>query len=279
MPKDSSSGKRKPRYTSWMITSWNDARPELSPGITYIKGVREKAPTTGKLHWQTMLCSEQLTMKQIIESYPNCHVEPRKGTFLQGKTYCTLGKGLIPPDTTGIEGTCYELGKPPRPGARTDIEEMASAFLQHGWDGVSDTAIVKYHKGLERLKQIRHKKKCIEKVVRWYWGESGAGKTRAAYGEAGDDCYVVPARGGWFDNYHGEKHILIDDYDAESFPIRELLRILDRYPEQVPVKGGFVHLEATHIWITSRFHPNTYFPPSRWPEIFRRLSDISEFLV
>lgn len=271
--------KRQPRHRGYMVTTFQEARPELKNGVHYIKGVQENAPTTGKLHWQTTIVCDELTLRQVRKLYPGCDVRVRNGTFRQAYEYCSFGKFKTPPDTTGVSVTDYELGVMPRPGARTDIEEMATAFLQRGYDGVSDTAIIKYHRGLEKLKQVRYKPKSIVKVVKWYWGEAGSGKTRAAYEEAGIDCYMVPTRGGWFDNYQGQKHVVIDEYDASRFSLSEILRLMDRYPEQVPVKGGFVHFEATNLWITSHFEPAVYFPADRVPEVLRRISEVKEFVV
>lgn len=280
MPKEvKEKQERKPRHTSWMVTApyqhW-PTRPELKDGVTYIKGVLETAPTTGYVHWQTTMCTEQYTTKRMSKLYPHCHIEAREGSFEQARKYCTYGKGLTPPDITGTLGTCYELGTPPRPGARTDIEEISKAFLTRGWEGVSDSAIIKYHRGLEKLKQVRYKKKVLEKVVVWYWGESGCGKTHRAFEEGGLGAYSVPARGGWFDNYQGEVNLIIDEYDGTSFTISEFIRLLDKYPQQVPIKGGFVNLEATHIWITSHGDPRSYFPANRWPEVQRRVQRIEK---
>jgi len=48
--------------------------------------------------------------------------------------------------------------------------------------------------------------------------------------------------------------MLIDDYRGEG-SYAFLLRLLDRYPMQLPVKGGFVVLQAVRIYITSNVAP------------------------
>lgn len=99
------------------------------------------------------------------------------------------------------------------------------------------------------------------------WGQAGTGKTRYCYDQF-PELYSCPDSSlKWFDGYQGESTVLIDDYRGtadESF----LLKLLDIYPLQVPVKGGFAQWRAQTILITS----NTIFPFGHIPieEPFRR---------
>ncbi len=112
---------------------------------------------------------------------------------------------------------------------------------------------MRYYKAVQHVRQIGALDKPPirqELVVSLYIGKPGTGKTRAAYEEDGD-LYALPlGKDLWFDNYAGEKTLLLDDFSGE-LRLVDLLRLLDVYPIQVPVKGSFVYLQAIRIIITS----------------------------
>lgn len=73
-----------------------------------------------------------------------------------------------------------------------------------------------------------------------------------------DNVYIVEwptTKGGnvWFDGYMGQKRVVLDDYRSYHLPFNFLLRLLDRYPIQVPVKGGYVNFIPEEIIVTSPF--------------------------
>lgn len=67
---------------------------------------------------------------------------------------------------------------------------------------------------------------------------------------------AVDNRGQWFDTYNGEEDVIFDDLDAEEKPPRSLfLRLTDRYPMKVAVKGSYVEWSPKRIFITSNARP------------------------
>lgn len=99
-----------------------------------------------------------------------------------------------------------------------------------------------------------------EVTVHWYWGPTGTGKTRKALWEAtekyGDGVYIKSTNSKWFDGYDGQKAVVFDDLRSSWFEYAYLLKLLDRYPTQVELKGGSRQFRATEIWVTSPFPPN-----------------------
>lgn len=55
----------------------------------------------------------------------------------------------------------------------------------------------------------------------------------------------------WWDGYIGQKTVVLDDFRPWWCPFSFLLRILDRYPIRVQVKGGFVNFVPEKIIITT----------------------------
>ena len=58
--------------------------------------------------------------------------------------------------------------------------------------------------------------------------------------------------------FAGEEAILMDDYKGE-YAVNFFKRLTDRYPMKVQVKGGYVHWNPKHIYITSNHSPATWY--------------------
>lgn len=92
----------------------------------------------------------------------------------------------------------------------------------------------------------------------WFYGDTGTGKTRAAYDLVNQyNIFMINGpnnKGGalWFDGYMGEQVAILDDFRPWWCRFDYLLRLLDRYPMRVPVKGGFVNWIPEIIVITTQ---------------------------
>lgn len=128
-------------------------------------------------------------------------------------------------------------------------------------------------------------------MVRWYWGATGTGKSRAAHTEAvqasGDVTLVYradgpSARGGrwWFNAYDGELYMIVDDFRPAWCSIEHLLKLLDRYGCRVECKGGFRQMRAKFIWITCPKPPGDCYVESLEDveQLCRRITEIKEFV-
>jgi len=271
------------RHRNFAFTAFCIDRPELLNGFRYIGGVQEKCPTTGKIHWQChVVLNNNKSLSAFIKSLPDLwgkpHVEVCKGSFEQNRAYCSLGKGLTPPDTTGIPGTDYQLGDPPAPGTRSDLSLAVAQTLAGGPSSVEDlTVLVKYHRGLDYVRRLMKKPRVEEKKVIWLHGPTKTGKTQYAYDNYPlDSIYRMSSDHGWFDGYHNQPVILLDEYETGVLSVREFFGLVDKYPFQVKVKGGMEYMLASTIIITSHYQPAYYFPPDRHDELHRRLTQIIE---
>jgi hypothetical protein len=122
--------------------------------------------------------------------------------------------------------------------------------------------------------------------VRVYVGDSGTGKSRAVYDEFGyDGVYSasLPGRVGgeaWFDDYAGERCVLLDDFTGKEYSFSFLLRLLDRYPLRVPVKGSFVNFNSEVIIITTNVNIEDWYPEVSAEQrraLRRRISSVRQF--
>jgi len=145
--------KRKSRHIPWCITSFDETPPEWDPEVyRFMSYQRESCPTTNKLHWQIYVCfNEARTFNTVQKLFPNTHIEQRLGTHAKAFEYTRKFE-------TSVANTHKMFGNPPdSQGERTDLDTAFDSFLEGGWNCVSNSMIVKYHRGLQFLKTVRKK--------------------------------------------------------------------------------------------------------------------------
>lgn len=184
------------------------------------------------------------TIKNIIGN--TAHIEYAHGSDLDNQKYCSK------------EGQFFEFGEPAQ--VRGDAFKQILNDLEGG-ASIADIArshpghFIRYWRGIRELSKVLNLNKnsrSWKTDVYVYWGDPGTGKSKTALEEAtasGGRIYYKQ-RGKWWDNYNGQENIIIDDFYG-WIAYDELLRLLDRYPMQVEVKGGYEEMLAKKIWITS----------------------------
>lgn len=185
------------------------------------------------------------TVKRLIGE--RAHIERAKGTDLQNKDYCSKG------------GDFFEHGEPNTQGNRSDLQAVVDLVSQ-GETKIKriaeehPTTFIKYFKGIKEYIRLKNpiKERDFKTEVFFYWGPPGTGKSRRALQEAeiyGGDIYYKP-RGDWWDGYEQQENVIIDDFYG-WIKYDDLLKICDRYPYRVPIKGGYEIFNTKRIWITS----------------------------
>lgn len=117
-----------------------------------------------------------------------------------------------------------------------------------------------------------HKVRQVPNVY-WLWGPTGSGKTRYAIEHAGED-YWISNDCQWFDGYNGQKTAILDDIRAGSYKFEFLLRLLDRYPVFVQIKGGFAVWKPETIFITAPAQPEQVFVNHETGETWDRIDQL-----
>lgn len=184
----------------------------------------------------------------------------RKGTGEQADGYCRKGPSV------------RSTGEMAQQGRRTDLEDAVELVRTGGAALVAEEkphVFVKFHKGLEKLETMKYQHRTGPPKVIWIWGPSGSGKTR----EAAQGSFYMKDGSIWWDGYKQEDRIVIDDFDGK-WPFRDLLRLLDRYPYQGQIKGGYVKINSPEIWITCEFPPGKYWEESELSQIKRRCTEV-----
>lgn len=137
---------------------------------------------------------------------------------------------------------------------------------------------LKYHRGLTLYYGFKANQRNWQTLNIVYWGKTGTGKTKSVH-ENATDLYVHVG-GQWFDGYYGQDQVLFDDFSGSDFKLTYLLKLLDRYPMCVPIKGGFVNWAPREIYITSNIDPDLWFSNANYEHILalkRRFSFVYKF--
>ena len=237
-------------------------------GTPHLQGYCQMANPTGFNTWRNLVSSR-------------AHFEASKGTPRQNYEYCTKE------ETRPIGGLQFSRGDIPKPGQRTDVEGLVllakdpSKRMRDLVDANGE-GFVKLYKGLTMVRSIFSAPRKFQTDVYWLFGTTGTGKSRFAW-EVAPDAYSKPGGTNWWDGYDPIEHtdIIVDDFRANMASFSEILRLFDRYPMQVPFKGGYVNFRPMRIFITTSRPPTeTWLTTGEeaMEQLLRRLKVIVEFL-
>ena len=252
--------------------------------MTFFIGQLEQGEQNGGRHYQLYMEFDQnVSWSQIIAMMPaetqrrwreHANGRPAFGTAQQNIAYVRKEQTFVNRlDFYPTFPTRIAIGQPAPEGAVRQNQAAAQMALSglHTLAEVCqrypDVAVRSGH-NLARLVAMSQKlPEWRELKVRWYWGPTATGKSRRANWEArkmyGIDGVYDKTKGEWFDGYNAQRAMTWHDYYGKNQEIDQVLNILDGHPLRVPIKGGFVGLLITDVWITSNVPPQDLFPYER----------------
>ncbi len=235
--------------------------------VRYFIGQRERGDG-GLDHLQCYITfRDKITLNTCKRRIGNAHCESRLGTHEEARSYCSKTDTRI--------GGPWEFGKPVKgQGQRTDIEALQMVLDQ---GDVPLTEVIsehfglylRYHKGIEKYRMLKSQPRHFPCAMIVYWGVTGAGKSHKAYNDFPGAFYVPAGSGNWYDGYDGESTIIFDEFSGD-IPFRFLLRLCDKYPLLLPIKGGHVQCRASTIVFTSNTDPRIWYPEHDPAPLLRR---------
>lgn len=166
--------------------------------------------------------------------------EPVKGTDLQNKKYCSK------------DGAFFEIGKPTQQGKRNDITRT-NEILE---DGANMREVISTATSIQTIQYAakwltyHERKRDFPCEVQWFYGPPGTGKSYRAAKE-NPNAYWCTKDSKWWDGYDGHDTVIIDDMRGDWCKFHEFLRLADRHPYRVEVKGGYRQLLASKIVVTT----------------------------
>lgn len=218
----------------------------------------ESAPTTGYLHFQGYLELETKNrfcwIQNNIRKFE--YLTPAKGSPKQNWAYCSK-------HDTQIEGP-WSLGTPRAAESENKTEQFVKAVKEGKtnaelWDDYP-SFMTRYRNAVHDIRGLKHPVREFDLEVYVIYGPPGTGKSRWVR-----DMWptVIPVPFGqkvWLtQNMSLAEVVLFEDFDG-NMPLKQFNRMIDRYPEEVETKGGFVWWMPNTIYITTNTLPSHWYP-------------------
>lgn len=248
------------------ITHYGEPWDSLPDKIQYIAFAKETCPTTQRIHYQTWAyASNTMRLTQWKKIFPGDHIEQMRGTFADNDKYCSK------------EGEMVTFGtRPMGNGKKRSLEDLCQSVTEAAESGTylsqvvalpeNQSTFVQYHNGIQKLfnhvvtnKLLRVDKDFAPEVI-YIYGEPGSGKSRYVR-EQDSGVFDIPEDDSykWKDGYSGQDAVLYENVSLTNIKCPErLLKEIDRYYIQVPVKGGFIGWRPKRIYITSVYPPELF---------------------
>jgi len=194
------------------------------------------------------------TLKKI-PGLETAHLEGMRGNIKENERYCSkaddlsyFGEAFVEPGQRRDVARAYEMVKE----GKSNLEIMEYDFALYA----------RLMKAIDRLRLELKPVRDGPPLVLMLIGRPGCGKTRQCYMNY-PDLWEQPINmsktdTNWFDGYHGQKAVLLDEFEGHM-PLNSLLKLIDRYMRQVPIKGGFVWFNPEIIMLTANQHPSEWY--------------------
>lgn len=204
------------------------------------------------------------------------HADVAKGTEEDNIKYCSKSDTHVLGPFSEGEASCGQ-------GKRNDLAVMREAV--HA--GKTMVQLIEIATSGQSLRSAELMLKYIgkrwdrsqERDVRWYHGSTGSGKTRAAFDEF-PDAWISMNTGDWFEGYDGQECAILDDVRGDFCKFHVWLRLLDRYPYRVAVKGSSREWVSRVVIVTCPYKPEVLFrnrDGEELQQILRRIKTVRLF--
>jgi len=266
----------------WCFTSFKQelkldlpSQSPLTNDVTYIVVQREKAPDTGREHWQGYIefsCKKRMASVQAVIGDDTAHCELRRGTAEQAAGYCKKLESRAPGSVP------IELGVISKPVANQMVAVADAIREGASYEDICNeypSAILRYGRGVlaligQRDAKVEHtyRKLRVFELI----GAAGTGKTRLAFEHANKhharSTYVKQWTKGttsWWDGAEDATCVILDDFCGDA-PLDEFLTLLGGYGHNAlrQTKGGHIRLKKLReVIITSNVPHWEWYPNAR----------------
>lgn len=217
----------------------------------YLIAGSEVAPSTGSRHYQIYFkLKKKNRLSGLKKLLPGAWFQNARGSAAANYDYCSK------------QGDWFEVG---------ELSETAQKAEQNKWDHARDAAmngdilevdsriLISHYNSLRSIQKdfLPDVAEASDVTGVWFYGESGAGKSRRAIQEF-PGAYRKNAN-KWWDGYDPKKHVsvILDDFGPVHSVLGYHLKIwADRYPFIAETKGGSLFIRPQAFVVTSQYHPH-----------------------
>lgn len=215
----------------WFVFTWFHEEPiTLDDKMDYLAYGQETCPDTGRPHLQGWVYFKNPRYTFAVRKQYKCWMKKMEGTIAQNDAYCSK------------QGQLQEFGRKPTQGERKDLRAVAADIAA----GATVESIAlenpmmfhQYGRTLQYLEDIRLRsvRRTEAPECTWLYGPTNVGKSHLARELAGEDYWTYTSQNGWWDGYTGQDTVIFDDFRGE-LPYAMMLRIADKWPNNVPMRG------------------------------------------
>lgn len=210
---------------------WISDRANVCTGELVSRAIfgRELCPQSGRLHVQGAITFRNPWRFDRVKTWlgNNAHVEKSRSVNA-AFTYCKK------------DGNFFEVDN------RRKSNDKHGAFIEMIADGKDDEELMdefpgmylRYRQSIDSIREVKRPKTREPPVCVWIHGATGVGKTRWVHDTFGEEVDCIDYHHGFFHGIGSGRVALIDDWRFGWCPFPLLLRLLDRYPLTVNIKGG-----------------------------------------
>lgn len=255
--------KKGDKTRAFVVTQWNldcDYNKLIEKGqIRFIAYGDEVCPETGKEHHQAYvyfwnprgISNRCLNVIGNMFGPTHCRVAAMRGKFQENDAYCSK------------ETSLKKFGNEPEQGARGDLDETKNMILEGSItpDEVAVNDPHMYHmygRTMRVIEDVATRRKYRTFMTKGYWLTGSPSETGEIAFEGYDPnkCYQKPLADPWWDKYNGQEVVILHGFNGE-LKLHELLRMVDRFPFDVPRRGRDPHpFLAKMVIITCRDCPD-----------------------
>lgn len=246
---------------------------EDHPDVRFLIYQKEEAPTTHTPHFQGYLeINKSVRFSWIhnnILGMARAALSVAKGTAADNITYCSKEPRLEGP---------WTFGTPGQQGQRSDLLSVKRAIDEGQTDAqIADDYFgswVRYHKSFSEYKRIKATPRDFKTRVVLLYGPPGTGKS--SFIRSNSPNAYWKAQDPWWDGYDGTSDVALDDFYG-WIPYSFMLRLMDRYPYDVNVKGAKVNFSPKTLYISSNKLPHEWWStevPYNHAAFYRRIDEI-----
>jgi len=267
--------------------------------------------STGTIHYQGALqLNQPRAISALKKIHPTAHWEIQRGTPEEAYGYVmkTLDMSVI--STYSVESyqdTTYLSNGTSVDGVQTS---SLKKIIANGWDctfadivqmvkgnvhrplterlaeiqmklknGIDDQTLanehfeewIKYGKRFNDYRLLNQPPRDHEMEIIVIQGPAGTGKSRFCR-ETYPEAYWK-SNDKWWENYQGQETVIMDDFYGNWMKYNDLLRLCDRYPMDVEIKGGKVAFISKRIIFTTNIHPSKWYSKVYFTAFIRRVTE------
>ncbi len=247
-------------------------------------------------HTHIYVCYENAVYFSTMKNrFHTAHIETAHGSSAENRNYIRKEGKYLDSDKkeTNIPETFEEWGEMPQDKA-TKNETVSEQVLEMVKNGCSNIEIINafasYGTKINQLNTLRqevlkdrYSKEDRNVKVTYIYGDTGSGKTRFVMSSYDyTDIYKVTNYEHPFDNYNGQKVLLLDEFRG-GLPISDILQYLDRYPCTLPARYTDKVACFTEVYIVSNEDLSEQYiniqkeKPESYKAFLRRINKVLHF--